>query len=102
MSARGVQSSAVGTAFRAGSVLTFVLKPFVLLPLIVLAAIAGATLPSLFGYTGYGQKSIQQEIDLEDGSLCKKFGMQVETKQFTECASDLTDLRRRHELLLLH
>lgn len=102
MSSRGLQSSTIGRAFRAESLFTLALKPFVLVPLFVVAAIAVATLPSLFGYVGYGQQALERQIDQEDGALCQKFGMQVETRQFTECTSDLADLRHRHEALLLH
>jgi hypothetical protein len=85
-----------------GSVRAGALKPLVLVSLLIVLAIAGTTLPSLVGYSAYGQQAIDQQIDREDGALCEKFGFAPGAGQNGKCKADLADLRRRHELLLMH
>jgi hypothetical protein len=78
-----------------------VFSPYVLVSLLVAAAIAGAMLPWIVGYSSYGQKAMEQQIDRDDSSLCTKLGLASETQRGIECKTALADLRRQHELLLL-
>ena len=92
---------AIGNAPRNVPMLKLVLSPYVLVSLLVTVAIAGAVLPWIVGYSPYGQKAMEQQIDRDDSSLCAKLGLASETRRGVECKTALADLRRRHELLLL-
>jgi hypothetical protein len=81
--------------------LKLVLSPYVLVSLLVTVAIAGAVLPWIVGYSPYGQKAMEQQIDRDDSSLCAKLGLASGTQRGVECKTALADLRRRHEVLLL-
>jgi hypothetical protein len=81
--------------------LKLVLSPHVIVPLLVVVAITGAVLPWIVGYSSYGQKAMEQQIDRDDSSLCTKLGLASETQRGIECKTALADLRRQHELLWL-
>ena len=85
-------------AVRTRSAPSFALKPSVLVPVFVAAAIVGAVLPWVVGYAPYGQAA----IDREDRDLCTKFGFAVGTEGAAECKAGLADLRRHHEQLMLY
>ena len=89
-------------AVRTRSAPSFALKPSVLVPVFVAAAIVGAVLPWVVGYAPYGRAAIDQQIDREDRDLCTKFGFAVGTEGAAECKAGLADLRRHHEQLMLY
>jgi hypothetical protein len=64
----------------------------------LLGVIAGAIRTS--GLRPYGEQAILAQIEREDGALCGKFGIAVTTPTFSDCLTDLADLRRRHVELL--
>jgi hypothetical protein len=52
------------------------------------------------GARPYGEQAIFEQIDHEDGTLCKKFGFAAGTAESADCKLNLTDLRQRHVDLL--
>jgi hypothetical protein len=92
----------IGNAIRTDPVLKFVRSPYLLIPLLVAVAVAGAVLPRLVGYAANEQKALEQQADQDDGSLCTKYRLAAETERGIECKTALADLRRQHELLLLY
>ena len=78
------------------------LKPPVLVPLFVGAAIAGAALPLLIGHAPFEHRANERPIDHEDSSLCARFEFVPGSMQSSECKAALADLRHQHERLLLH
>jgi hypothetical protein len=100
MSTQGVPATA--GAVRTRSAPAFALKPSVLVPVFIVAAIVGAALPWVIGYAPYGQAAIDQQIDREDRALCTKFGFASGTEGADECKAGLADLRRHHEQLMLY
>jgi hypothetical protein len=97
MSNQAVQSTDVGRVMPAETMRVRAFKPPVLVPLFVGAAIAGAALPLLIGHHFW-----QRPIDREDTSLCERFKFPSGTWTHSECKAALADMRRQHELLLLH
>ena len=51
---------------------------------------------SVTGVRPPGEAEMLKRINLEDSDLCEKFGLRAESPRFSDCMSDLKDLRRRH------
>jgi hypothetical protein len=66
----------------------------------VIVIVVAAASMSIVGVRPYGVQTILAQIEREDSVLCGKFGMAAATQQFSDCLTDLTDLRRRHVDLL--
>jgi hypothetical protein len=64
----------------------------------LLIVVAGAFRVS--GVRPYGEQSILVQIEHEDSALCGKFGIAVATQEFSDCLTDLVNLRQRHVELL--
>ena len=62
---------------------------------VIVIVVAAASI-SIFGVRPYGEQTILAQIEREDRVLCGKFGMAAATQQFSDCVTDLTDLRHRH------
>jgi hypothetical protein len=62
---------------------------------VIVILVAAASI-SIFGVRPYGEQTILAQIEREDRVLCGKFGMAAATQQFSDCVTDLTDLRHRH------
>jgi len=43
-----------------------------------------------------GEAEMLNRIELEDSSLCEKFGLRAGSPKFSDCMSDLVALRQRH------
>jgi hypothetical protein len=52
------------------------------------------------GVRPYGEQAILEQIDREDGALCRKFGFATSTPESADCMLSLADLRQRHLDLL--
>ena len=44
--------------------------------------------------------TVTQQVEYEDGSLCRKFGFATGSERFNGCMLDLLDLRRSHQRLV--
>jgi hypothetical protein len=64
----------------------------------LLIVIGGAV--RISGVRPYGEQAILAQIEQEDHALCDKFGIAIAAPKFSECLSDLADLRQRHVELL--
>jgi hypothetical protein len=53
---------------------------------------------SVSGMRPYGEQAILDQIEREDGALCRKFGIAAE--KLSDCMIDLADARQRHVDLL--
>jgi hypothetical protein len=62
----------------------------------VTAIVVAAASISIAGIRPYGEQTILAQIAREDSILCSKFGLAAATQQFSDCLSELTDLRHRH------
>ena len=102
MSDQGAQSPAKGEGVSLRPGLAWARKPSVLIALVVAVVVAGAVVPWLLSYTSHGQRTIDQQIDPEDGALCAKFGFAPGPDSPSDCKAALADLRRRQTQLLLY
>ena len=64
----------------------------------LLIVIGGAV--RISGVRPYGEQAILARIEHEDRALCGKFGVAIATPRFSDCLTDLVDLRQRHVELL--
>jgi hypothetical protein len=64
----------------------------------LLIVIGGAV--HISGVRPYGEQAILAQIEHEDRALCDKFGMALAAPKFSDCLTDLADLRQRHVELL--
>ncbi len=74
---------------------------FVAIFLVVAVVVALGVAIRASGMRPYGEEAILQQIDREDGALCRKFGFPDTTSQFRDCMLALADLRQRHVDLLV-
>jgi hypothetical protein len=51
---------------------------------------------SVSGARPPGEAEMLKQIELEDSSLCEKFGLSAGSPKFPDCMSDLVALRKRH------
>jgi hypothetical protein len=64
--------------------------------LLIVAAVA----VRVSGVRPYGEQAILAQIEDDDRALCGKFGIAIATPKFSDCLTDLVDLRQRHVQLL--
>jgi hypothetical protein len=64
----------------------------------LLIVIGGAV--RISGVRPYGEQEILAQIEHEDRALCDKFGIAIAAPKFSDCLTDLADLRQRHVELL--
>ena len=64
----------------------------------LLIVIGGAV--RISGVRPYGEQAILVQIAHEDRALCDKFGIAIAAQKFSDCLTDLADLRQRHVELL--
>jgi len=60
------------------------------------AVVIACIVISVTGAHPPGEAEMLQRIELEDSSLCEKFGLAAGSPKFSDCMSDLMALRRRH------
>jgi hypothetical protein len=66
---------------------------------VIVIAVSAASISSA-GIRPFGEQEILAQIAREDSVLCGKFGLAAATQQYSDCLTDLTDLRHRHVAML--
>ena len=75
-------------------------KAAVLVAVLAGLLLAGSAALSTSGIRAYGEDAILKRISEEDGALCTKFGIAAASPKFSQCMTDLADLRQQHIRLL--
>ena len=60
------------------------------------AVVIACVVINVSGMRPFGEAEMLAQIEQEDSSLCKKFGIPAETQTFSDCMADLASLRNRH------